>query len=72
MVKHTCNHSTQEAESEARLATKKYIEYFRSGRATQENCLKNEYSSWGCLTLVVLEGPEFKTSMDNGVRPYFK
>lgn len=72
MVKHTCIHSTQEAESEASLATKKYTECFRSGIATQGNCLKNEYMSWGCLTLVVLEGPEFKTSMDNGVKPYFK
>lgn len=45
MVKYTCNHSIQEAESEASLAMKKYIEYFRSGRATQGNCLKNEYSS---------------------------
>lgn len=67
MVKHICNHITKEAESEASLATKKYIEYFRSGRATQGNCLKNEYLSWRCLTLVVLEGPEFKTRMDNWI-----
>jgi hypothetical protein len=55
MVKHTCNHSTQEAEAEASLATQ-YIRVLQIRQGYIGKLSQNHYLRWGCYILVVLEG----------------